>query len=88
MQFLSREAELDMLERIDEHLNKRLELERQYNDGWDLIPRADLLDKLAISGTTLNNWEKYGLKPYQSPFENSKKIYYRKSDVYNFLTVD
>jgi len=71
-----------------DHLEKRLELEKQHNDGWDLIARADLLEKLGISGTTLNNWEKHGLKPYQSPFENSKKIYYRKTDIYNFLAVD
>ena len=59
MQLLSREAELELLEKVGDH-----------------------------SGTTLNNWEKHGLKPYQSPFENSKKIYYRKTDIYNFLAVD
>ncbi len=88
MQLLSREAELELLEKVGDHLEKRLELEKQHNDGWDLIARADLLNKLGISGTTLNNWEKHGLKPYQSPFENSKKIYYRKTDIYNFLAVD
>ena len=88
MQLLSREAELELLEKVGDHLEKRLELEKQHNDGWDLIARADLLEKLGISGTTLNNWEKHGLKPYQSPFENSKKIYYRKTDIYNFLAVD
>ena len=88
MQLLSREAELELLEKVGDHLEKRLELEQQHNDGWDLIARADLLAKLGISGTTLNNWEKHGLKPYQSPFEPSKKIYYRKSDIYNFLAVD
>jgi len=75
MQLLSREAELELLEKVSDHLEKRLEIEKQHNDGWDLIARADLLNKLGISGTTLNNWEKYGLKPYQSPFENGKKIY-------------
>lgn len=88
MQLLSREAELELLEKVGDHLEKRLEIEKQHNDGWDLIARADLLEKLRISGTTLNNWEKHGLKQYQSPFENSKKIYYRKSDIYNFLAVD
>lgn len=88
MQLLSREAELELLEKVGNHLEKRLELEKQRNDSWDLISRADLLEKLGISGTTLNNWEKCGLRPYQSPFENSKKIYYRKSDIYNFLAVE
>ena len=63
MQLLSREAELELLEKVGDHLEKRLELEKQHNDGWDLISRPDLLDKLGISGTTLNNWEKHGLRP-------------------------
>ncbi|WP_221913331.1 DNA-binding protein [Streptococcus halichoeri] len=88
MQILSREAELELLEKVDKHLEQRLKIELENNDGWDLIARPELIKKLGISGTTLNNWEKCGLKPYQSPFENSKKIYYRKSDVYNFLSVD
>ena len=88
MQLLSREAELELLEKVGDHLEKRLELEKQHNDGWDLISRPDLLKKLGISGTTLNNWQEHGLKSFQSPFENSKKIYYRKSDIYNFLAVD
>ncbi|MEE3742302.1 hypothetical protein [Streptococcus dysgalactiae] len=88
MQLLSREAELELLEKVDQYLEKRWQLELEKKDDWDLIPRQDLLEKLGISGTTLSNWEKCGLKPYQSPFENSKKVYYRKSDIYNFLSVD
>ncbi|MEY8463312.1 DNA-binding protein [Streptococcus merionis] len=88
MHILSREAELEFLAKVDTHLEKRLELERQHNDGWDLIAHDDLKKKLGISATTLNRWVKRGLRPYQSPFDKSKKIYYRKSDVYNFLTVD
>lgn len=88
MQLLSREAELELLEKVGDHLAKRMELEKQRDDNWDLISRPDLLKKLDISGTTLNSWEKEGLKPLRSPFESSKKVYYRKSDVYNFLAVD
>ena len=88
MQLLSQEAELELLTKIDEHLAKRLELAKKDNDDFDLISRSELLKKLDISSTTLSSWESQGLKMYQSPFENSKKIYYRKSDVYNFLTLD
>ena len=88
MQLLSSEAELEFLGKIDDHLRKRMELEKQRDDDWDIISRPDVLRKLGISGTTLNNWEKHGLRSLQSPFENSKKIYYRKSDIYNFLAVD
>ena len=68
MQLLSREAELELLEKVGNHLEKRLELEKQHNDGWDLISRPDLLDKLGISGTTLNNWEKHGSKVIYTTF--------------------
>ena len=88
MQLLSREAELELLEKVGDHLEKRMELEKQRDDNWDLISRPEVLEKLGISGTTLNNWQEHGLKSFQSPFENSKKIYYRKSDIYNFLAVD
>ena len=88
MQLLSREAELELLEKVGDHLAKRMELEKQRDDNWDIISRPELLKKLGISGTALNNWEKEGLKPLRSPFESSKKVYYRKSDVYNFLAVD
>ena len=88
MQLLSREAELELLEKVGDHLEKRMELEKQRDDNWDLISRPEVLEKLGISGTTLNNWEKEGLKPLRSPFESSKKVYYRKSDIYNFLAVD
>ena len=88
MQLLSREAELEFLGKIDDHLRKRRELEKQCDDDWDIISRSEVLKKLGISGTTLNNWEKNGLKSLQPPFENSKEIYYHKSDIYNFLTVD
>ncbi|MCB2847306.1 hypothetical protein K3N62_07520 [Streptococcus dysgalactiae subsp. dysgalactiae] len=88
MQLLSREAELELLEKVGCYLEKRWQLELENKDDWDLIPRQDLLEKLDITGTTLKNWEKEGLKSYQSPFENSKKVYYRKSDIYNFLSVD
>ena len=88
MQLLSREAELELLEKVGDHLAKRMELEKQRDDNWDIISRPELLKKLGISGTTLNNWEKEVLKPLRSPFESSKKVYYRKSDVYNFLAVD
>lgn len=88
MKLLSEDAERELLELVDKHLDQRLEIERQHADGWDLIARADLMEKLNISAPTLSNWEKHGLRQYQSPFESSKKVYYRKSDVYNFLSVN
>lgn len=55
MQLLSSEAELEFLGKIDDHLRKRMELEKQRDDDWDIIYRPEVLKKLGISGTTLNN---------------------------------
>lgn len=85
---LSREAEIELLEKVDNHLEKRLELEKQQLEHFDLIPADEVADKLNVSGTTLRNWERMGLQRYQSPFENSKKVFYRASDIYNFLAVE
>lgn len=41
---LSREAELELLEKVDRHLDKRLELEKQQLERFDLIP-ADEVEK-------------------------------------------
>lgn len=88
MSILSRETELDILGVVDRHLDKRLELEKQKLEHFDLIPADEVADKLNVSGTTLRNWENVGLQRYQSPFENSKKVFYRASDLYKFLAVE
>ncbi|GGE34618.1 hypothetical protein [Streptococcus himalayensis] len=88
MHILSRETELELLKLVDHHLEKRYELERQMMDSFDLKPVEEVTEKLKVTSTTLRNWEEAGLQRYQSPFENSKKVYYRASDLYNFLAVD
>lgn len=84
----SEEFERELLKNIESHLSARLELERQNKDEWDLITRAQVCEKLGVSTTTLDKWEKLGLKRYQSPFGRAKKIYYRKTDILNFMAVD
>ncbi|AGU73218.1 hypothetical protein JavanS106_0018 [Streptococcus satellite phage Javan106] len=79
--------EQGLLERVDKLANKKLELERQLQNKTGLISAKELKNELDISGTTLNNWIKQGLEVYQSPFESSKKQYFRVSDVIKFLTV-
>ncbi len=88
MQIFSEELERELLQTIENYIDKRLELERQELDNWDLIPRKVLMEKLNISPVTMLEWEKKGLKQYQPPFESSKKVYYRKSDVYIFLGIE
>ena len=83
----SPEIEQGLLDRIDVVAEKKLELERQLQTQTGLISGKKLKEELDITGATLTNWVKLGLKVYQPPFESSKKQYFRVSDVINFLTV-
>ena len=81
------EFEQGLLDKVDELAQKKLELERQLQNKTGLISAKVLKEELGITGTTLGNWIKAGLKVYQSPFESSKKQYFRVSDVINSLSV-
>jgi len=81
------EFEQGLLERVDELSERKLELERRLQKQTGLISAKELKEELDITGATLTNWVKLGLKVYQPPFESSKKQYFRVSDVINFLTV-
>lgn len=64
-----------------------LNLKKKLQKKTGLITAKELKDELDISGTTLKNWMDIGLVSYQSPFESSKKLYFKVSDVINFLTI-
>ena len=52
-----------------------------------LISQPELREELNISFNTLRDWEEKGLKRYQPPTEDGRKIYYKVSDVLIFLGV-
>ncbi|WP_270320780.1 hypothetical protein [Streptococcus infantarius] len=83
----SPEFEQGLLDRVDVLTQKKLELEKRLQKQTGLISARELKEELDITGATLTNWVKLGLKVYQPPFENSKKPYFRVSDIINFLTV-
>lgn len=83
----SPEFEQGLLDRVDVLTEKKLVLEKQLQSQTGLISGKKLKEELDITGATLTNWVKSGLKVYQPPFESSKKQYFRVSDVINFLTV-
>lgn len=87
MNAFSVEFEQGLLERVDELSERKLELERRLQKQTGLISAKELKEELDITGATLTNWVKLGLKVYQPPFESSKKQYFRVSDVIDFLTV-
>lgn len=53
-----------------------------------LMTQKQLMAELDINGNTLKRWETLGLKRYMPPVENTKKAYYRVSDVLKFLGAD
>lgn len=87
MELLSKEIQLEWLQAQKETLETLVNLEMERKGKLDLITREELKEALGVSGETLRNWEKIGLKKLQSPTERSRKVYYRPSDIYLFLSV-
>lgn len=54
----------------------------------DLISRTRLKKELELTDKTLDKWEENGLKRYQPPLEDTRKVYYLKRDVLIFLGAD
>lgn len=52
-----------------------------------LITAQQAMDELEVSYNTLKRWEEAGLKRYQPPVEDTRKVYYRVSDILAFLGV-
>lgn len=53
-----------------------------------LITAQELKKELNIGGRTLKQWEDAGLKRYQPPLEDTRKVFYRISDILIFLGVE
>lgn len=53
-----------------------------------IITAQQVMAKLEVSYNTLKRWEEAGLKRYQPPVEDSRKVYYRISDILAFLGVE
>ena len=87
MELLSKEIQLEWIRTQKETLETLVNLEMERKGKLDLITREELKEALGVSGETLRNWEKIGLKKLQSPTERSRKVYYRPSDIYLFLSV-
>ena len=53
-----------------------------------IITAQQVMTELEVSYNTLKRWEEAGLKRYQPPVEDSRKVYYRISDILAFLGVE
>ncbi|MCQ8254232.1 XRE family transcriptional regulator [Streptococcus suis] len=86
---LTAQSEIDLktgiLELIENYLEAR-EIVKPRVTG--LITAQQLKDELGIKNKTLKRWEDNGLRRYQPPLEDTRKIFYRVSDILKFLGVE
>ena len=53
-----------------------------------LMTPRQIKEELGITDRTLQRWERAGLRRYQPPVEDTRKVFYRVSDILIFLGVD
>lgn len=86
---LSKESELDLNTKICTVLEKYLEVReipRPRLTG--LMSAQEAMDELDIKYKTLQKWESAGLRRYQPPLEDTRKVYYKVTDLLKFLGVE
>ncbi|MHB9781419.1 XRE family transcriptional regulator [Streptococcus sp. 10F2] len=89
MQVFSEELERELLSRILESVERYLESRSMSSKRMTgLITAKEMHEELDIDSNTLKRWESLGLKRYMPPVENTRKIYYRVSDVLKFLGIE
>ena len=86
---LSRESEQDLAQGILEVVERYLEAhDRVPQRLTGLISAKRLQDELDISYKTLHRWEEAGLRPYRPLLEETRKVYYKVSDIWKFMGVE
>ena len=89
MQVLSEEYQKELAQGVISVLNKALEgYSKLDKHQLGIITTQQVMDELEVSYNTLKRWEEAGLKRYQPPVEDSRKVYYRISDILAFLGVE
>lgn len=78
------ELKTKILEAIERYLKSRDTVKPRLTG---LISAQEVMDELDIKYKTLQKWEDAGLRCYQPPLEDTRKIYYRISDIWKFLGV-
>ncbi|HFI0640166.1 TPA: MerR family transcriptional regulator [Streptococcus suis] len=79
------ELKMGILELIGNYLEAR---EKVKPKTLGLMTAEQLKNELDIEYKTLKRWEDNGLRRYQPPVEDTRKIYYRVSDILIFLGVE
>ena len=79
------ELKAKILEAIERYLKSRDTVKPRLTG---LISAQEVMDELDVKYKTLQKWEEAGLRRYQPPLEDTRKIYYRVSDLLKFLGVE
>lgn len=88
MQVLSEEYQKELAQGVISVLDKVLEgYSKLDKHQLGLITAQQAMDELEVSYNTLKRWEEAGLKRYQPPVEDTRKVYYLKRDILAFLGV-
>jgi hypothetical protein len=86
---LSKESEQELahgvLDLVENYLGARDTIKPRLTG---LISAQVAMEELDIKYKTLQKWENAGLKRYQPPLEDTRKVYYKVSDILNFLGVE
>ncbi|OXT39427.1 transcriptional regulator [Streptococcus agalactiae] len=86
---LSKESEQDLTQGVLELVGNYLEVREQTQPRLlGLITAQQIKDELGIKAKTLKRWEDNGLRRYQPPLEDTRKHYYKVSDILIFFGVD
>ena len=86
---LSKESEQDLTNRISTVVENYLAVrERQKSRLTGLMSAQEIMEELDIKYKTLQRWESAGLRRYQPPLEDTRKVYYRVTDILKFLGVE
>ena len=86
---LSKESEHDLTNRISSLVENYLAVrERPKPRLTGLISAQEAMDELDIKYKTLQKWEGAVLRIYQQPLEDTRKVYYKVTDILKFLGVD
>ena len=86
---LSKESEHGLTHGILEVVEKYLEVRDRIKPRLTgLISAQEAMIELDIKYKTLQRWEDAGLRRYQPPLEDTRKIYYKINDILIFLGAD
>ncbi|MFC4651850.1 XRE family transcriptional regulator [Lactococcus nasutitermitis] len=81
---LSPEMERALIDTIDKRFEQYDKARDKIVPLDDIIPQAEVCNRLDIDYLTLQEWEKQGLPRYEPPYK-SRKVFYLKADIRKFL---